>query len=214
MQCSTLSPSPRSSGDIVARYRATHLAPDGVWAKAGDQFVIAPTSIGRVALVLGDELAVPEVFGMMSLASVVPHRPDSLGLWQGAVLETDPKLFNQPYPAGTPFAPWAAAALGQFWVAAAGWAQENKPAAWLRVLYPAIATVPRAAGPGTVAADVTAPWVRTRINQSQLIDGQEPGGRRRRDCPTTTPAGRRGARRMDGGRPVGEWRYRPKKSPT
>ena len=91
------------------------------------------------------------------------------------MLETDPKLFNQPYPPGTPFAPWAAAALGQFWVAAAGWAQENKPAAWLLGPDPVIATVPRAAGPGErVAADVTAPWVGTWINQSQLIGGQEP----------------------------------------
>jgi predicted amidohydrolase len=162
------------SGDIVARYRATHLAPDGVWAKAGDQFVIAPTSIGRVALVLGDELSVPEVFGMYSAERADIVAAPS-GLWQGAVLETDPKLFNQPYPPGTPFAPWAAAALGQFWVAAAGWAQENKPAAWLLGPDPVIATVPRAAGPGKrVAADVTAPWVGTWINQSQLIGGQEP----------------------------------------
>ena len=123
---------------------------------------------------LGDELAVPEVFGMYSAERADIVAAPS-GLWQGAVLETDPKLFNQPYPPGTPFAPWAAAALGQFWVAAAGWAQENKPAAWLLGPDPVIATVPRAAGPGErVAADVTAPWVGTWINQSQLIDGQEP----------------------------------------
>lgn len=161
-------------GEIVARYRATHLAPDQAWATPGDQFVVVPTPLGRIALVISEELAVPEVFGMYSAERADIVAAPS-GRWAGTMLETDPKLFNKPYPPGTPFAPWAAAALGQFWVAAAGWQQDLKPAAFLLGPDPVIATAPRAALPGQrVEADVVAPWVGTWINQGQLIGGQEP----------------------------------------
>ena len=162
------------NGDIIARYRATHLSPDQPWAKPGDRFVIAPTSIGRIALVLGDELAVPEVFGVYAAERADIVAAPS-GRWQGALLETDPKLFDKPYPPNTPFAPWAAAALGQFWVAAAGWNQESKPSALLLGPDPVIATPPRVAAPGEdIPAEVIAPWVGTWINQTQLIGGQHP----------------------------------------
>jgi hypothetical protein len=161
------------AGDIVARYRATHLREEA-WATAGDKFVIAPTPIGRIALAVGEELAVPEVFGVYSAdrADIVAAPS---GKWRGAVLEIDPKLFNTPYPAGTPFMPYAAAKLGQFWVAAAGWAEPAKPAALLLGPEPVIATPPRVAHPGEpLEAQVTAPWAGTWINQDQLIDGQQP----------------------------------------
>ena len=162
------------AGDIVARYRATHLAREEAWATAGDKFVIAPTPIGRIALAVGEELAVPEVFGVYAAdrADIVAAPS---GKWRGAVLEIDPKLFNTPYPAGTPFMPYAAAKLGQFWVAAAGWAEPAKPAALLLGPEPVIATPPRVAHSGEpLEAQVTAPWAGTWINQDQLIDGQQP----------------------------------------
>ena len=162
------------TGKIVARYRATHLAADRAWAKQGDKFAVTATTIGRVALVLGDELAVPEVFGVYSAdrADIVAAPS---GRWQGPPVELDPKLFNSPYPPGTPYAPYAAALLGQFWVAAAGWAEHGEPAALLLGPEPVIATPPREAGPGQrLDAKVTAPWPGTWINQQQLIDGQQP----------------------------------------
>jgi predicted amidohydrolase len=162
------------SGDIIARYRATHLAPDEPWAKPGDQFVIVPTRLGRIALAVGEELSVPEVFGVYSARRADIVAAPS-GHWHGVMLETDPQLFNKPYPDGTPFGPWAAAALGQFWVAASGWERDFKPAALLLGPDPVIATTPRAALPGeSLAVDVIAPWVGTWINQAQLIGGQEP----------------------------------------
>jgi predicted amidohydrolase len=162
------------SGEIVARYRATHLDSDRAWAKAGDRFVIAPTPIGRIALALGEELTVPEAFGVYSaLRADIVAAPS--GTWRGAVMEIDPKLFNTPYPPGTPFAPYAAAQLGQFWIAAAGWAAPSHPAALLLGPEPVIATPPRVAGPGELLkAEVTAPWSGTWINQDQLVDGQQP----------------------------------------
>ncbi len=162
------------TGEIAARYRATHLDTDRAWAKAGDRFVVAPTPIGRIALALGEELTVPELFGVYSaLRADIVAAPS--GTWRGAVIEIDPKLFNTPYPPGTPFAPYAAAQLGQFWVAAAGWAAPSHPAGLLLGPEPVIATPPRVAGPGELLkAEITSPWSGTWINQGQLVGGQQP----------------------------------------
>jgi hypothetical protein len=161
-------------GEIIARYHATHLGPDVTWAKAGDTLVVVPTTIGRIALVLAEELGVPEVFGVYSAERADIVAAPS-GAWRGAIVEIDPKLFNTPPPPNTPFAPYAAAKLGQFWVVAAGWAQPGKPAGLLLGPEPVIATPPRVAGPGEqLEVEVTAPWAGTWINQDQLIDGQQP----------------------------------------
>ncbi len=162
------------TGTIVARYRATHLAADLTWAKQGDQFVVAATTIGRVALALGDELAVPEVFGVYSAERADIVAAPS-GRWEGPMVEIDPRLLNAPYPPGTSYAPYAAAMLGQFWIAAAGWAEQGKPAAVLFGPEPVIATPPSAVGPGErLDATIAVPWAGTWINQQQLIDGQQP----------------------------------------
>jgi hypothetical protein len=79
-----------------------------------------------------------------------------------------------PYPPGTPYTPYAAM-LGQFWVAAAGWAERRKPAALLLGPEPVIATPARAAGPcRRLDAEVTVSWPGTWIDQQQLIDAQQP----------------------------------------
>lgn len=162
------------TGRIAARYRATHLDPRGTWAEQGDKFVVAPTPIGRIALVLGEELAVPEVFGLYSA-----ERADIVAApatrWEAPPLEIDPKLFNVAYPPGTPYAPYAAAQLGQFWVAAAGWAEPGQPASLLVGPEPIIATPTRVAAPGDILdATIVAPWAGTWINQQRLIAAQQP----------------------------------------
>lgn len=162
------------SGKIIARYRATHLGAKS-WAKAGDQLVVAKTPIGRIALALGEELAVPEVYGVYSA-----ERADLIaapsGSWQETtLLQIDPELYNTPYPVGTPYAPYSAAKMGQMWVAAAGWGSAGKPSAFLMGPEPVIATPPRATIPGqALQAEVSAPWSGTWINQQQLIGGQQP----------------------------------------
>ena len=164
-----------STGKVIARYRATHLPSHGAWAKDGQEFVVAPTTIGRIALALAEELAVPEVFGVYSAERADIVAAPS-GRWEGPLLEIAAELFNVPYPAGTPYAPYAAAHLGQFWVAAAGWAASGRPASLLVGPDPVIATPPRIAGPGEILeAKLTAPWAGTWINQQRLIGGQQPG---------------------------------------
>ena len=100
-------------GKILARYRASHLPPDQTqWAKEGNDWVVVPTPIGRIGLALGEELSVPEVFGTLSaLRADIIAAP--MGAPSGVTMQEDPKLFNQPYPPDTPFAPMAAAKLGQ-----------------------------------------------------------------------------------------------------
>ncbi|MCP0913431.1 MULTISPECIES: carbon-nitrogen hydrolase family protein [Legionella] len=162
------------SGKIIARYRATHLGSSS-WAMAGNQFIVVPTPIGRIALVLGEELAVPEVYGVYSaLRADILAAPS--GSWQGeTLLQIDPKLYTTPYPPGTPYAPYSAAKMGQFWVAAAGWGTKSQPSAFLLGPEPVIATPPHAVMAGDVLnIEVTAPWPGTWINQQQLIGGQQP----------------------------------------
>ena len=77
--------------------------------------MVVSTPIGRIGLALGEELQVPEVFGTLSVlrADIVAS---PTGAPSGVTMQEDPKLFNQPYPPDTPFAPMAAAKLGQNWV--------------------------------------------------------------------------------------------------
>ncbi len=163
-------------GTIVARYRATHLPPNQTqWAKEGSEWVVVPTPIGRIALTLGEELSVPEVFGTLSaLRADILAAP--MGAPSGVSMQEDPKLFNQPYPSGTPFAPMAAAKLGQNWVVMSGWSDGRHVSAAVFGPEPVIATPPRVPAPGSNAIEtrITVAWPGTWLNQSHLIDGQRP----------------------------------------
>jgi hypothetical protein len=160
-------------GDIIARYRATHPV-DG--ASPGQDWVVVPTSLGRIGLALGDELAVPEVFGILSAL-----RADIVAAPGGAApslkVELDPALFNVPPPPGTPFAPYDAAKYGQLWVVASGWAGPgDAPAAVIAGPEPVVATPPvlAAAGSKGVSLAVMAPSPGSWINQAELFGGQRP----------------------------------------
>jgi predicted amidohydrolase len=161
------------AGEIVARYRATHPV-DG--ASPGHDWVVVPTALGRIGLALGDELAVPEVFGMLSaLRADIIAAPG--GPAPSLKVELDPALFNVPPPPGTPFAPYDAAKYGQLWVVASGWAKPGEAsAAVIAGPEPVVATPPVLAAPGSkgVSLAVMAPSPGTWINQAELIAGQRP----------------------------------------
>lgn len=163
-------------GKILGRYRATHLPPEqSQWAKAGSEWVVVPTPIGRIGLALGEELAVPEVFGTLSaLRADVIASP--MGAPSGVTMQEDPKLFNQPYPPDTPFAPMAAAKLGQTWVVMSGWSDGKRVSAAVFGPEPVIATPPRVPLPGKdeIETQITIAWPGTWLNQTHLIDGQRP----------------------------------------
>ena len=163
-------------GKIFTRYRASHLPPDQTqWAKEGSDWVVVPTPIGRIGLALGEELSVPEVFGVLSaLRADVIAAP--MGAPSGVIMQEDPKLFNQPYPPDTPFAPMAAAKLGQTWVVMSGWSDGKRVSAAVLGPEPVIATPPRVPPPGKneIETQITIAWPGTWLNQSHLIDGQRP----------------------------------------
>ena len=163
-------------GKILVRYRASHLPPDQTqWAKEGSDWVVVPTPIGRIGLALGEELSVPEVFGTLSaLRADLIAAPT--GTPSGVTMQEDPKLFNQPYPRDTPFAPMAAAKLGQTWVVMSGWSDGKHVSAAVFGPEPVIATPPRVPPPGSseIETQITIAWPGTWLNQTHLIDGQRP----------------------------------------
>lgn len=163
-------------GTILGRYRATHLTPDQTqWAREGSDWVVVPTPIGRIGLTLGEELSVPEVFGTLS-ASRADLLAAPMGPPSGVTMQEDPNLFNQPYPPNTPFAPMAAAKLGQNWVVLSGWSDGHRVSAAVFGPEPVIATPPSIPPPGKneVETQITIAWPGTWLNQTHLIDGQRP----------------------------------------
>jgi predicted amidohydrolase len=64
------------SGEIVARYRKAHLtAAERRWATPGDEFVVADTAIGRIGLMIGEEVWLPEHARLLALrgAEIIAH---------------------------------------------------------------------------------------------------------------------------------------------
>jgi predicted amidohydrolase len=64
------------TGAIAARYRKAHLnEEERTWATAGDELVVADTPIGRIGLMIGDEVWLPEMARILSLrgAEVIAH---------------------------------------------------------------------------------------------------------------------------------------------
>ena len=163
-------------GKILARYRASHLPPNQAqWAKEGNNWTVVPTPMGRIGLALAEELSVPEVFGSLSaLRADVIAAP--MGAPSGVTMQEDPKLFNQPYPPDTPFAPMAAAKLGQTWVVMSGWTDGKRVSAAVFGPEPVIATPPRvpSLGSNEIETQITVAWPGTWLNQTHLIDGQRP----------------------------------------
>ncbi len=157
---------------IVARYRATH---PPSWAHPGPRWVVAETPLGRIGLTLAEELAVPEVVGILAA-----HRADLVaapsGTGDGPLLQIAEELFDVRYPPATPLVPFAAAFLGQFWVVTSGWETGLRQSAAIYGPEPVVATPPQIPLPGenSVTREVTAPWQGTWINQRHLIGGQQP----------------------------------------
>lgn len=64
------------AGEIAATYRKAHLnAAERAWATPGENFTVADTPIGRIGLMIGDEVWLPEVARILSLrgAEVIAH---------------------------------------------------------------------------------------------------------------------------------------------
>ncbi|MGY1841312.1 MULTISPECIES: nitrilase-related carbon-nitrogen hydrolase [unclassified Modestobacter] len=63
-------------GEVLARYRKAHLNPaERGWATPGDELVVAETVVGRIGLMVGEEVWLPEVARVLALrgAEVIAH---------------------------------------------------------------------------------------------------------------------------------------------
>ncbi|KAH8646653.1 carbon-nitrogen hydrolase [Xylariales sp. PMI_506] len=66
-------------GDVSASYRKVHLGEsERLWATPGNQFVVTDTTIGRIGLMIGNEIWLPEMSRILTLrgAEVIAHPAD------------------------------------------------------------------------------------------------------------------------------------------
>lgn len=165
------------SGEILARYRVTHLNErDSGWATAGQQVSVTETPIGRIALAAAHELKVPELAGLYStLRADILAAP--AGLPSDLKVEIDSHLFSveNPPTGRADFVPYAIATLNQLWVICGGRSERGSTSAAIYgpepvVLTPTL-TAQRGAEDVRLQAQVPAPF--TWINQERLISGQQ-----------------------------------------
>ncbi|ELZ5940828.1 nitrilase-related carbon-nitrogen hydrolase [Providencia vermicola] len=165
------------AGDILARYRVTHLNErDKGWASAGHSVSVTTTPIGRIALAAAHELEVPELGGLYStLRADIIAAP--AGLPSDLRVEIDSHLYSvdNPPTGRADFIPYAIATLNQLWVVCGGRSERDFTSAAIYgpepvVLTPTL-TAERGAADVRLQAQVPAPY--TWINQERLISGQQ-----------------------------------------
>jgi len=101
------------AGIIVGRYRKTHLSrSDRSWATPGDRIEVFQTELGRIGIMIGYDVAFPEVAGVLAV-----NRADIIAIpssWRGEVgkeMDIHPKLSENRYPSGS-MCLWDAVARG------------------------------------------------------------------------------------------------------
>lgn len=165
------------SGEILARYRVTHLNErDSGWATAGSAVSVTATPIGRIALAAAHELDVPELGGLYSML-----RADILAAPAGIPcdlkVEIDSHLFSveEPPTGRVDFIPYAIATLNQLWVVCGGRNERDSTSAAIYgpepVVLTSTLTAQRGAEDVRLQAQVPAPF--TWINQERLVSGQQ-----------------------------------------
>ncbi|EKT61363.1 nitrilase-related carbon-nitrogen hydrolase [Providencia sneebia] len=165
------------AGEILARYRATHLNErDQGWASAGQSISVTVTPIGRIALAVAHELEVVELGGLYST-----QRADIIAAPAGLPSDLRVEIASHLYSVDNPptdradFIPYATATMHQLWVVCGGRSDKDFTSAGIYGPEPVVLTP-------TLTADRGAPEVRlqtqvpapfTWINQERLISGQQ-----------------------------------------
>ena len=163
-------------GTVLGRYRATHLpAATAAWASAGEGPVVVDTPLGRVGLVLAEELRVPELGGLYGalrtdILAAPAGRPDALKV------QIDAKLFavSNPPTGRADFFPYASAKQNQLWLVSGGRRAGEATAAGIYGPEPVVETptLTAQAGEDAVRYRTRVPAPGSWINQQQLITGQ------------------------------------------
>lgn len=167
-------------GTVVGSYRQTHLESDGAdWATAGDDLPVFETSIGRVGMLLGQDVRFPEAAGVLAV-----RRADLIAVptrWSGAYgghLHDAGGLFADQYPPNTMDQWYAIAKTTQAYTVVANsvddGAQGSSGVFTINPVDseepPVVAAVDTAAAVTTVVQTLGSPdyW----LNQQRLVNGR------------------------------------------
>lgn len=165
-------------GKLVGSYRQTHLDPAWSWASAGDDFTVFDTAIGRVGLLLADDVRFPEASGVLAVrrADLIAV-PSSWGGQWGGFLHDEQGLFAHGYPDNTMNLWYALAKTSQcYTVVANAVGFGARGSSGIFTLNPVDAEAPVVAPVGSAAAVSLA--VNTHgnptwwMNQSKLLAGR------------------------------------------
>lgn len=94
-----------STGKVIGKYRKTHLsAAERQWLTPGDAIPVFNSDLGRVGIILGDEVRIPDLATYMAVerADIVAIPSSWTGNYGGPVA-VDSKLLIKPYPNNTMF---------------------------------------------------------------------------------------------------------------
>lgn len=89
-------------GKLVGSYRQTHVDPVYTWATPGDDLPVFDTAIGRIGMLLGEDVRFPEASGVLAA-----RRADLIAIptnWDGSYggpLQESEGLFAQGFPSNT-----------------------------------------------------------------------------------------------------------------
>jgi predicted amidohydrolase len=89
-------------GKLIGSYRQTHLDAGADWASAGDDLPVFETAIGRVGILLGEDVRYPEASGVLAVrrADLIAVPSAWSGEWGGPLQESE-GLFAHGFPANT-----------------------------------------------------------------------------------------------------------------
>ncbi|MHC5352960.1 nitrilase-related carbon-nitrogen hydrolase [Myroides sp. LJL115] len=164
------------SGKIISRYRVTHLNErDAKWASSGEEMVVTPTSIGRIALAAAYELEISEVGGMLcALRADVLAAPAGLPSTLKVQIDKDLYSIANPPTGKADYFSYAAATLNQMWVVCGGRYDNEFTSCGIYGPEPVVFTPTLLAEKQkeTVQSICQIPAPYTWINQDQLIAGQ------------------------------------------
>ena len=179
----------RPDGTVAGTYRQTHLDPEYSWASPGDELPVFDTAIGRIGMLLCQDVRFPEASGVLAV-----RRADLIAIpthWDGSYggpLQESEGLFAQGFPANTMCLWYAVAKTAQAYTVVAnavgGGAAGSSGVFTLNPVDaqpPAVAAVDET---GAVSLDVI-----TRGNPDWWLDQQRLIGGRRADlvAPLTSP---------------------------
>jgi predicted amidohydrolase len=102
-------------GKVLGHYRQTHLdSVEAAFLSAGDDLPVFETAIGKIGILLNDDLRFPEASGMLSLRRAdIIAAPVSWSGQYGGRLQDAAGLFDHPYAANTMIFWYAAAKTAQ-----------------------------------------------------------------------------------------------------